>query len=855
MFARTFFKLVREHSHLKRASQSAKQRSQANKTRQYCHRHFWQFAKQLLDDNSTSQIPPQFSGNEAFSFFKEVYHADAQDFSQPEWMPSPLPPEEEFWCEDITAGEIQAAVKRMKSSSSPSPFDRITYLIFKRCPSLSKALCDLFNSCWTLSAVPSQWKVAAIKLIGKSSAGDDPTTPGNFRPIALTPCIGKLFTTILRNRWLSYMINNHYLDSSIQKAFMPTTPGCVEHHLKLAAILAEAKKKHKSLAVCWLDLANAYGSVHHSLIQFTLKHYHAPPQFCQVLEALYSELSAQVITTDWATPLIPLQIGVYQGDPLSVVIFNTVMNTLVDTLQTRLDLGYTISGSTHQINLLQYADDTCLLANSPASCQYLLNIVDEWLQWSGMQAKVPKCHSMALQGSTGRPIDPKLHLAGDTIPYAANGPVKFLGMQIHIPHDAANVKENLVNRLKQMLDRVDPCPVTRHQKLRLYKAGICPRLSWLLTIEELPITWVERQLEVMATRYLKKWAGLAKSANTALLYLPQKKGGMNLPSLTSLYKRLQVSRQSQLLMSRDPCVRYLAEKGLQHDLTLSRKKFKASVVVRNALAEDPNRNRKSLVSAAKRATQQAEDVRRETELKSLEKQGQMMRIASPDGACLWSKAVQSLPAEQMRFALNAAVDTLPHNANLHLWKKKESDCCPLCRERQTLIHTLNNCEVALGQRRYNERHDEVLRSIANAVKKKLPTTTNFTADLETTYCFPLHIAATDLRPDMVWWDDSQKQLWLAELTVCFETSFEEARERKETKYSELVAAIEQAGYNTSLITLEVGSRGVPHLPGFTTLAHELAISQRDLSSLLHQCCQAAITGSYKIWCARNRLNL
>ena len=63
----------------------------------------------------------------------------------------------------------------------------------------------------------------------------------------------------LRNRWLSYlMINNHYLDSSIQKAFMPTTPGCVKHHLKLAAILAEAKKKHKSLAVCWLNLANAY---------------------------------------------------------------------------------------------------------------------------------------------------------------------------------------------------------------------------------------------------------------------------------------------------------------------------------------------------------------------------------------------------------------------------------------------------------------------------------------------------------------------------------------------------------------------------------------------------------------------
>ena len=79
---------------------------------------------------------------------------------------------------------------------------------------------------------------------------------------------------------------------------------------------------------------------------------------------------------------------------------------------------------------------------------------------------------------------------------------------------------------------------------------------------------------------------------------------------------------------------------------------------------------------------------------------------------------------------------------------------------------------------------------------------------------------------MVWWDDSQKQLWLAELTVCFETSFEEARERKEVKYGELVSAAERDGYNTTLIALEMGSRGIPHLPGLTALAHELAISQQ-----------------------------
>ena len=50
---------------------------------------------------------------------------------------------------------------------------------------------------------------------------------------------------------------------------------------------------------------------------------------------------------------------------------------------------------------------------------------------------------------------------------------------------------------------------------------------------------------------------------------------------------------------------------------LSRKKFKASVMVRDALAENPNGNRKSLVSAARRATQQADDASMEKERREI----------------------------------------------------------------------------------------------------------------------------------------------------------------------------------------------------------------------------------------------
>ena len=102
--------------------------------------------------------------------------------------------------------------------------------------------------------------------------------PSNFRLIALTSCVGKLFTIILKNRQFKFMLSNKYLDGSVQKAFMMATPGCLEHQFKLASIIQDARTKHKSLTVCWLDCGNAYGSVHHSLIDFSLKHCHMHQQ-------------------------------------------------------------------------------------------------------------------------------------------------------------------------------------------------------------------------------------------------------------------------------------------------------------------------------------------------------------------------------------------------------------------------------------------------------------------------------------------------------------------------------------------------------------------------------------------------
>ena len=133
-----------------------------------------------------------------------------------------------------------------------------------------------------------------------------------------------------------------------------------------------------------------------NLIDFTLQHYHAPHHFRDVVVSLYSNLSAVVTSKSWATNPIQLQVGVYQGDPLSVAIFSAVMTTLADTIDHHKHLGYQFTNSPRSTNILQYADDTCLIADGPSSCQQLLKSVEKWLQWTGMKAKMPKCHSLAI---------------------------------------------------------------------------------------------------------------------------------------------------------------------------------------------------------------------------------------------------------------------------------------------------------------------------------------------------------------------------------------------------------------------------------------------------------------------------
>ena len=218
------------------------------------------------------------------------------------------------------------------------------------------------------------------------------------------------------------------------------------------------------------------------------------------------------------------------------------------------------------------------------------------------------------------------------------------------------------------------------------------------------------------------------------------------------------------------------------------------------MKEDPAYNRKTPKTVVKRRCNDGDEHIRKDHLCQLTSGGEMNRISTSSSAVVWAEALEGLPPETFKFALNASHDTFPHNANLSLWGKKTSDQCLLCGERQSLIHVLNACTKALELRRYNERHDAVLSEPHQRIKEYLTPSMTSIVDLED-YQFPQQIARTDLRPDIVCWDEDQKKIVFVELTVCFETNFKAAADRKQEKYLDLAATAQSAGYSADIVTI------------------------------------------------------
>lgn len=266
----------------------------------------------------------------------------------------------------------------------------------------------------------------------------------------------------------------------------------------------------------------------------------------------------------------------------------------------------------------------------------------------------------------------------------------------------------------------------------------------------------------------------------------------------------------------------------------------------------------------------------------------------------WKNLIYGPGPRVIAFVLNSAINSVRTPDMLRLWGKSDTAICKLCAHTQcTLHHILVHCPYALKGHRYNWRHDSVLTNIAPVLenfilhhnqlppcpsstmpaitfvsssrsgKKTRPSpksTPRYSSVLNgysdwkvlidfdnNPIVFPPMIIATDERPDIVIWSASARTAILIELTCPAEEGIAAAQARKEGKYAQLVASINDSPWSAHLFTIEVGARGfVAH--SVRRCFKKLGFTNRSASSLCKTLSMTAARCSYAIYLARKTKN-
>ncbi|MCP3680179.1 MAG: hypothetical protein GY782_08010, partial [Gammaproteobacteria bacterium] len=231
-------------------------------------------------------------------------------------------PEVLFNMKDVSKKEHNAVIRKARSKSAPGN-NGLPYLVYKRCPGISENLWILCRLAFKTADYPDTCRFFEGVYIPKVE-GDFGPSAG--RPISLGNVQGKVYMAILAKRLTEYMLQNKYVDISVQKGGVPKVKGCIEHFGAMWEVIKDAKVNRRNLNVVWLDLANAYGAVPHVLIIKALRYYNIPNKIINIIilyfSGVYGRFSSRTVTSKWQK----FEIGIFMGCVISVIIFVMVMN-------------------------------------------------------------------------------------------------------------------------------------------------------------------------------------------------------------------------------------------------------------------------------------------------------------------------------------------------------------------------------------------------------------------------------------------------------------------------------------------------------------------------------------------------
>ena len=278
---------------------------------------------------------------------------------------------------EITTVELQDAIEKLTKGKSPDS-DGIRAEDIKACDDETREIVrQIFNEITKQNEfTPEAW----IKVPQKEG---DVENVSNSRPIRSLPALYKLFSMILFGRFYPALDQKRAEDQGgFRKSYQTT-----DH---LATYRMAEQKCHEWSIKMWtatVDLTKAFDSITTNHFGTLSKKSNIEHDYISLLKKIYKDQKASV-QTDEESNMFEIKKGTKQGDPLSSLLFDKVLQySLKDVTQRwqkKKGMGIYLSDHDHDcLTNLRFADDVLMFATSKEQrqkcCAIPRRVLKKWV--------------------------------------------------------------------------------------------------------------------------------------------------------------------------------------------------------------------------------------------------------------------------------------------------------------------------------------------------------------------------------------------------------------------------------------------------------------------------------------------
>lgn len=322
---------------------------------------------------------------------------------------------------EITAFEVGQVLKACANGKSPGtdglPIDFLKHAVREidvggktvRVNVMAGDIAHLFNKVFE-GGFPKAWATAVVVPVPKPKG--DPGNKDDYRGIAVGGALSKLFSMVMLHRLDTWAEHNN-LRAAGQSGFRQGR-GTPDSSFVVNHVIERYQRRKKPVYAAFIDFRKAYDSVSRPLLWECMRGLGVHGRFMTTLEGMYADVQLRVRVGGVLGEPFASHLGVKQGDPLSPLLFGLFIDRLEGFIKHLLpNVGVRVGKELLQ--LLLYADDLVLLAESAQHLQQMLDALQQFCELTGMTVNVKKSEAVIFNSKYDVEAAPQLRYNGQVM--------------------------------------------------------------------------------------------------------------------------------------------------------------------------------------------------------------------------------------------------------------------------------------------------------------------------------------------------------------------------------------------------------------------------------------------------------